>query len=104
SKQFHGFSRDFALFEIIACNLSARVVQERLLPALRNQFVNFEQSLLERPFFARARTFVCGQLNVSPFRQSSHRLRERKILILLQKRENRPALVTAKAIENLLLR
>jgi hypothetical protein len=103
-KQLYCLVGHAALCQIIAGDLSGRIIGQELMPSLSDLFVNLDQRFLEMTRFLVMRVSIVFERNTGAIRQPPQDFRKTDVLVFLNKGEDITALVTAEAMEDLFVR
>ena len=104
AKQFYRVRRHAPFGEIIARELAGSFVGETILPARCELFVDVKQLIFEMPRFLRAGRVFKFERDFRALGEAAHGVHETDILVIFDEGENVAALVTAEAMEDLLVR
>ena len=100
-EEFHRFSGHAAFGEIIAGGLPGRLIEQAIVPALRNLFVNLKQLILEMVRLPFAGALVEFERNLGAVGETADGIQEADIFVFPDKGEHVATLVAAEAMENL---
>src|SRR5580704_9910837 len=101
AKQFHRFTRNPPVSQIIPSRLTGGFICERALPSLGDLFVDLQQGVLEMTALLLAGVVFRLQRDFGPVGEPPHSVGKINVLILLDEGENVTPLMAAETVKNL---